>query len=125
MSSVTGQSPRKSLHKRLVALEKTEFVAATTSQTASELHVDAFLTITAGGGVTFTLPADADDLQILVGHGGVVVQGGAGAITHTAGSGATLLNNAATAKTNGSDAVTYWKKVAANTYRIWGDLAAS
>lgn len=125
MSSVTGQSPRKSVHKRVAALEKTEFTVATANTTADETHVDAFHTQTAGGGTTFTYPADVDEPLILVGHGGVVIQGGAGAVTHTAGAGATLLNNAATAKTNGSDAVTYWKKVAANTYRIWGDLAAS
>lgn len=123
MSSVTGTVPRKSIHKRLVAVEKIEQVAGTVDVTASEVHVGVTFTLTSGTGKTFTLPIDSAETGILIGHGGKVVQGGAGAVTFaTAG---TLLNNAATAKTNGSDAVTYWEKVAANTYRIWGDLAAS
>jgi len=126
MSSVTAASPRKSLHKRVTALEKTEMTTATANTTASEAHVGAFHTQTSGSGTNFTFANDTTEPDILVGHGGIVCQGGAGAVTYVAGSGVNaLLNNAATAKTNGSDAVTYWMKVAANTYRIWGDLAAS
>lgn len=85
--------------------------------------VGAFVTLTSGSGVTFTLPPNVD-VAFPIGTKIAVRQGGAGAVTMTAGSGVTMVKLAAkTAATGAIHSVVHATKLAVNTWIISGDLA--
>jgi len=84
------------------------------------------VTITNGSGVACTVPQDSDAVPpIPIGAECVVIQGGAGQVTITAGTGATLVKAAATAKILARYGRVVVRKVAANTWSTNGELAAS
>lgn len=83
------------------------------------------ITISNASGIACTYPQDSADLGIPIGASGRVIQLGAGLVTHTAGSGATLRLGNATAKQLQRYGVVRWEKISANTYSISGDLALS
>lgn len=81
--------------------------------------------ITNASGIACTLPKDSDDINIPIGARGRVMQGGAGLVTMTAGSGATVRKGNATLKLLQQYGIVTWEKIAANTYAVTGDLALS
>jgi len=76
------------------------------------------------GGITFTVPQDSDAVYP-IGHFTEIMQLGAGQITVAAGSGATLRVSGLTAKARAQYSRLGVQKVAANTWSLYGDLAAS
>lgn len=83
------------------------------------------ITISNASGIACTLPQDSDNVNIPIGAWGRVIQLGAGLVTMTAGSGATMRLGNATAKFLQRYGVVRWEKIAANTYSVSGDLALS
>lgn len=81
--------------------------------------------ISNASGVALTVPQDSDATDIEIGFKCQVMQMGAGAVTVTAGTGATLRKAGATAKCLAQYGVVEVQKIAANTWRVNGELAAS
>lgn len=74
--------------------------------------------------ITLTVPADAD-ATLPIGTTVDLYQLGAGQVTVAAGAGATLRVSGATAKARAQYSRITVQKVAANTWSLYGDLAAS
>jgi hypothetical protein len=83
------------------------------------------VTLDNGAAVTVTLPADADAPDFEVGQYVDMIQLGAGAVTVEAGSGATLRLSGLTADARAQYSRFTVQKIAADTWILWGDLAAS
>lgn len=81
------------------------------------------VTLSDAGAITVTLPQDSD-LAIPVGGSILFIQIGAGQVTFSAGTGATV-NSTPTAKTRAQYSIVTAIKRAANTWVLAGDLAAS
>lgn len=83
------------------------------------------ITLSSGSGLACTLPKDSDEPRIPIGATGRVMQLGAGLVTMTAGSGATVRASGLTLKALQQYSVMTWEKIAANTYVVYGNVAAS
>lgn len=95
-----------------------------TSYTLQVSDAGKLVTLTNGSAVTLTVPSDAT-AAIPVGSYVELLQGGAGQVTVVAGSGATLRVGGLTAKARGQWSSLGVQKIAADTWRLYGDLAAS
>jgi hypothetical protein len=82
------------------------------------------VTLSNAGAVTLTVPQDSD-ATIAVGTYVDLMALGAGQVTVAAGSGATLRTSGLTAKSRAQYARLGVQKIAANTWSLFGDLAAS
>lgn len=82
------------------------------------------VTLSNAGAITLTLPQDSD-ATIAVGTYVDLYQLGAGQVTVAAGTGATLRTSGLTAKARAQYARLGVQKVSANTWSLFGDLAAS
>ena len=122
MSSVHASTRPVGILKRLTALEKMEVHAVTADITLGALDINAILEVTSGTGKTVTFPQDSADTKILIGHWGLIRQGGAGAVSLVAGASATI--NEQIADLAGAGRVARWTKVAANTYDITGNYVS-
>lgn len=125
MSSVDTATKSPGARKKVAALEKVEQTTSAAAHTVGAADIHANYTHTGGSPHTVTLPADVDDATILIGHYGWITQGSASLVTVAAGSGATAHFGNATGKLTQAWARVRWEKVAANTYMVNGDLAAS
>lgn len=94
-----------------------------TTYTVAAGDVGKLVTQSNASPITTTLPADTD-ASIPVGSWVEVYQLGAGQITVTAGAGATL-NASPTGKTRAQYSRLFAQKIAANTWALSGDVAAS
>lgn len=95
-----------------------------TSYTILSSDVGKLVTLSNGSGITVSMPQDSDQ-TIAVGSYGDLWQLGAGQVTVQAGSGATLRVSGLSAKSRAQYSRLGWQKVAANTFLLFGDLAAS
>lgn len=95
-----------------------------TTYTLASTDVGKLVTLSNASAITLTVPQDSD-ASIPVGSYFDVVQLGAGQVTVAAGSGATLRVGGLTAKARAQYSSLGVQKIAANTYRLYGDLAAS
>ena len=86
--------------------------------------VGKLVTLSNASAITLTFPQDSD-ATIAVGAYGDLMALGAGQVTGVAGTGATLRVSGLTAKSRAQYARMGWQKIAANTFVIFGDLAAS
>lgn len=101
-------------------------VAAQTGTTYSVVVADASNLVTLGSAsdTAVTLPQDSV-AAIPIGQTIAFLVLGAGQVTWSAGAGATLRVSGLTAKSRAQYARVWAQKVAANTWSLWGDLAAS
>lgn len=101
-------------------------VNAQTGTTYTLVAADAgkLITLSNASAITLTLPQDSD-ATIAVGTYVDLFQLGAGQVTVAAGTGATLRNGAATAKSGAQYASFGVQKISANTWRVFGQLAAA
>lgn len=108
------------------AVPQAQPINAQTATTYTLVASDAgkLVTLSNAAAVTLTLPKDAD-ASIAVGTYIDVVQLGAGQVTVVAGSGATLRVSGATAKARAQYSRLGVQKIAADTWSVFGDLAAS
>jgi hypothetical protein len=95
---------------------------AVASRTLIAADIGALDTDTYATAVTVSLPQDSDCTAIAIGHSGEGLVLGAGTVTIAAGSGATLIK-VGTAVNCAPSGSWYWRKVAANTYKIGGELS--
>jgi hypothetical protein len=105
---------------------KAQVVNAQTGTTYTLVAADAgkLVTLSNGSAITLTLPQDSD-ATIAVGSYVDLYALGAGQITTVAGTGATLRLSGLTAKSRAQYARMGVQKVSANTWVLFGDLAAS
>lgn len=102
-----------------------EFNAQTgTTYTLVAGDVGKIVTLSNAAAITLTLPQDSD-ATIAIGSSGNLYALGAGQFTVVAGTGATLRLSGLTAKSRAQYAMIGWLKIAANTFALFGDLAAS
>lgn len=94
-----------------------------TSYTVDTSDPNRLIRLSNAGAITVTLPQDSD-VSFLVGLTVTFVQTGAGQVTFSAGTGATV-NSTPTAKTRAQYSAVTAIKTAANTWLLVGDLAAS
>lgn len=95
-----------------------------TAYTLAATDVGMLVTLNNASAITLTVPQDSD-VTIPVGASGAIMALGAGQVTVAAGSGATLRVSGLTAKSRAQYSRIAWQKIAANTFVIWGDVAAS
>ena len=95
-----------------------------TTYTLVASDVGKIVTLDNAAAVTVTLPADAD-ADFEVGVYVDMIQLGAGQVTVEAGAGATLRLSALTADARAQYSRFTVQKIAADTWILWGDLAAS
>lgn len=95
-----------------------------TTYTLAAGDAGCLVTFTNAAAVTLTVPQDSD-ATIPVGTYVELLQGGAGQVTVVAGTGATLRVGGLTAKARAQWSSLGVQKFAANTWRLYGDLAAS
>jgi len=125
------QRQSQTLEDRLNAAELSadgnqSIVSLAAAATMTKALCGKLVIVTAATGVAFTVPKDADDTSgMAVGDWCDVIQGGAGQVTITAGSGATLRNAAATAKILAQYGRVRVQKIGASTFAVSGQLAAS
>lgn len=93
--------------------------------TADPGMIGKLVRVTKGTAVTLTLPKDSDSPGFQIGDSFEVTQGGAGALTVAAGSGATLRKAAATAKILAQYGIARVRKIGPDTWSLNGELAAS
>lgn len=97
----------------------------TTSSQTELVHAGEVLEITSATGVNYTLQPDGT-VNIPIGKSIHVAQGGAGKVTVVPGSGVTLKKGASfNARTMEQEAIIVLIKVAANTWRLGGQLEAA
>lgn len=96
-----------------------------TAYTITADDVGNIVTLSNGSAITLTLPQDSAATIAVGGPRIMVVQLGAGQVTVAAGSGATLRNGLLTAKFRAQYSVMWVSKIAANTWVLEGDAAAS
>ena len=108
----------------LVAAAQTVNAQTGTSYTLVAGDVSKLVTLSNAAAITLTVPQDSD-ATIPVGSYVDLVQLGAGQVTVQAGSGATLRVSGLTAKARAQYARLGVQKIAANTWSLFGDLAAS
>ena len=103
-----------------------QLVNAQTGTTYTLVATDAgkLVTLNNGSAITLTVPQDSD-ATIAVGTYIDLYQLGAGQVTVAAGTGATLRTSGLTAKARAQYARLGVQKVAADTWSLFGDLAAS
>lgn len=108
------------------AVPQAQPINAQTATTYTLVASDAgkLVTLSNAAAVTLTLPKDAD-ASIAIGTYIDVLQLGAGQVTVVAGSGATLRVSGATAKARAQYSRLGVQKIAADTWSVFGDLAAS
>lgn len=82
------------------------------------------VTMTNGSPSTLSLPQDSA-ATIPIGTYGDIIQLGAGQLTIAAGAGATLRTSGLTSKARAQYSRVGWQKISANTFSVFGDLAAS
>lgn len=99
-------------------------ITYTAARTLALEDMGALVIINMGTGNALTVPQDSD-AAIPIGSECEVYQLGAGLVTVTAGTGATLRKAAATAKLLAQYARVTIRKIAANTWTVNGELAAS
>jgi hypothetical protein len=95
-----------------------------TAYTLVESDIGKYVTMTNAGASTFTVPQDSD-ASFPIGALVTMHQLGAGQVTVTAGTGATLRVSGLTAKARAQYSVLVVQKIAANTWVVRGDVAAS
>lgn len=103
----------------------TLLVEAGTTPLIRKGHMGRIVSCTNASAVALTLPQDSADPSINIGDSCRVRMDGAGQVTVTAGSGATLHKAAATAKILAQYGEVRITKVAVNTWSVNGELAAS
>lgn len=86
--------------------------------------VGKLVTLSNASAITLTVPQDSD-ATIAVGKYVDLMQLGAGQVTVVAGTGATLYTGGATAKARAQYSSLGVQKIATNTWRLFGDLAAT
>lgn len=96
-----------------------------TTVTIQKKHMGALLICNNGSATAATLPSDTVDPTIGIGEWVDIYMLGAGQVTVTAGAGVTLRKAAATAKILAQYGKARATKIAANTWSINGELAAS
>jgi len=102
-----------------------EFNAQTgTTYTLVAGDVGKVVTLSNGSAITLTLPQDSD-ATIAIGSFVDCIQLGAGQVTTAAGTGATLRTSGLTAKARAQYSRFGVQKISANTWSLYGDLAAS
>jgi hypothetical protein len=95
------------------------------SVTLSGTHIGKTLNRTSAEAQAVVLPKDSDATDIPIGARGEIIATGAGALTISAGSGATMNKRASTTGVVLAHGRVVWVKTAANTYNVSGDLTAS
>lgn len=95
-----------------------------TTYTLDSTDAGKLVTLSNGSAITLTVPQDSDE-TIAVGTYIDLYQLGAGQVTVVAGSGATLRVSGLTAKARAQYSRFAVQKVSANTWSLFGDLAAS
>ena len=110
----------------LGAVAQAQSVNAQTGTTYTLVAGDAgkLVSLSNGSAITLTLPQDSD-ATIAVGTYVDLYQLGAGQVTVAAGTGATLRTSGLTAKARAQYSRLGVQKVSANTWSLFGDLAAS
>jgi hypothetical protein len=108
----------------LVALAQTVNAQTGTTYTLVTADAGKLVTLNNGSAITLTVPQDSD-ATIAVGTYIDLYQLGAGQVTVAAGTGATLRTSGLTAKARAQYARLGVQKVAADTWSLFGDLAAS
>lgn len=103
-----------------------QVVNAQTGTTYTLVDADAgkLVTLSNASGITLTVPQDSD-ATIAIGTYVDLMALGAGQVTVAAGTGATLRVSGLTAKSRAQYARFGVQKIAANTWSLFGDLAAS
>lgn len=94
---------------------------ATTARTAALGDAGRYIRFSNGSAVTFTIPPNSD-VAFPIGTVIEFEQAGAGAVTVAAGAGVTLNSRGADLTLAGQYAVGGVKKVATDTWTVWGDL---
>ena len=95
-----------------------------TTYTLAASDIRKVVSLNNGSAITVSFPQDSD-ATIAVGESGDFYMLGAGQATFQAGSGATLRVSGLTAKSRAQYSRIGWQKVSANTFNLYGDLAAS
>lgn len=95
-----------------------------TTYTLAASDIRKVVSLNNGSAITVTFPQDSD-ATIAIGESGDFYMLGAGQATFQAGSGATLRVSGLTAKSRAQYSRIGWQKVSANTFNLYGDLAAS
>lgn len=108
----------------LVALAQTVNAQTGTTYTLVTADAGKLVTLNNGSAITLTVPQDSD-ATIAVGTYIDLYQLGAGQVTVAAGTGATLRTSGLTAKARAQYSRLGVQKVAADTWSLFGDLAAS
>lgn len=110
----------------VVAALKTQTINAQTgvAYTAAQAQSDVLVTLSNAAAITVTLPQDSDG-AFVVGETIDFMTLGAGQVTWIAGTGATLRVSGLTAKSRAQFSRVSVQKIAASTWSLYGDLAAS
>lgn len=96
-----------------------------TSYTLTAADVDKIVTLTNAGAIALSVPQDSAAAIPVGAPPTVLIALGAGQVTVQAGSGATLRVAGLTAKSRAQYSRLMVQKIAANTWQVWGDVAAS
>lgn len=113
-----------SLWKDVLASAQTVNAQTGTTYTLVAADAGKLVTLSNAAAITLTVPQDSD-ATILVGTYIDLMTLGAGQVTVVAGAGATLRVSGLTAKTRAQYSRFGLQKIAANTWSLFGDLAAS
>jgi hypothetical protein len=97
-------------------------VQSGTTYTLAATDIATCVEFSSGSAITLTFPQDSA-VTIPVNSIGSILPTGAGAVTFAAGSGATIQVQGGKTKTNEQYGPVFWKKRAANTFVITGDVA--
>ena len=94
----------------------------TTINILAAIHKGKYLETTAATPVSIILPSDANDADMVVNSEGFIAQGGVGAVTLSGDPGVTVKGTPGLTIADKEGGL-FWKKTAANTYRIHGYLS--
>lgn len=112
------------VYKSVTLLEQPINAQTGTTYTLVAADAGKLVTLSNGSAVTLTLPQDSD-ATFAIGTYVDLYQLGAGQVTVAAGTGATLRVSGLTAKARAQYSRLGVQKVSANTWSLFGDLAAS
>lgn len=112
------------LDLRFIARAQTVNAQTGTTYTLVAADATKLVTLSNAAAVTLTVPQDSD-ATIAVGVYVDLLQLGAGQVTVVAGTGATLRTSGLTAKARAQYSRLGVQKISANTWSLFGDLAAS